>query len=97
MRILVLSGVLLGVLFAAAVALAILRKRFFRVDDANAGGAIPLHELRSMRARGEISEDEFERLRAATLAGWGVRPKKVDANDAAKTVDREPGSRGERH
>jgi hypothetical protein len=38
-----------------------------------------LSDLRDMRARGEISEEEFERLRDAALRAHGVAPKEQAA------------------
>ncbi len=64
-----LIGLTLLVAVVGFVALMLLRKRFLVGGSDDSGGFIPLHELRAMRDRGEIDADEYERLRAAALAG----------------------------
>jgi len=65
--------VLIGAVAIGAFILAALRRRLFGEDPSGAGdGFIPLHDLRAMRQRGELSDEEYERLRAAMLGQWGV-------------------------
>lgn len=74
-RILLLSGALLLIVIVAAVALAMLRRRFFGESSSGSEGPLALHEIRAMHARGELDDDEFEQLRRAALAEWGVTPE----------------------
>ena len=73
LRVLALAGVLLVLIVVAVAALAMVRRRIFGGPGAGSSVGIPLHELRSMHARGELDDAEFEQLRKAALASWGVK------------------------
>ena len=55
--------VLIGVLIGATLIVLALRRRLLRKDDASAAPGGMFEELREMHRRGEISGDEYERLR----------------------------------
>lgn len=73
-RILLWSGAMLAILLIAVTALAILRRRLFHGGGDPSGGPLSLHELRAMHQRGELDDAEYEQLRRAALAEWGVAP-----------------------
>lgn len=71
-RILLLTG-LLGVLIAAGYLLVRhIRKRFSADAD---DSAFTLQNLREMRARGEITEREYESMRAGLLGTMAAPPR----------------------
>lgn len=71
-RALFATGLMLGVVIGAVVALAMVRRRFLQSKEEAPTATMPLHQIRTMRKNNEISEEEFEQLRSAALAGWGV-------------------------
>jgi len=59
---------------AVVVVILILARLVRRRNAADEAGVFTLQDLRQMRADGQISEAEYERLRAAVLGGAGVGP-----------------------
>lgn len=94
-RAILLAGGLVAAVIVAGVVLAIVRRRLLRNDSQSAPGGIPLHELRAMHSRGELSDAEYEQLRAAAIAEWGIRAasptaperRKDDARESADSPD----------
>lgn len=63
------AGVMVLALLAGTVVLYLLRRRLFSRDDSAADSGLTLHDLRTMRGRGDISEEEFEAAKKIVLAG----------------------------
>lgn len=63
------------VLVAACVVLGVVlmrvRRHYFGEDDASSAGVLPVAELRRMRDRGELSEEEYRRA-VDVLAGRAI-------------------------
>lgn len=72
LRAVIWTGALIILLIATAVALRVIRRRLLGGDSHTPIEFLPIHELRAMRARGEIDDAEFETLRSASLAQWGA-------------------------
>lgn len=80
-------------LVALSGGLIFLWRRFKRwtmaADESEEDGAFTLQDLREMKARGDITEDEYERLRAGILSAVrgastpreDKRPPSLDLND----------------
>lgn len=85
--------VMLGVLIVGLLVFAVIRVVHKRMaDDDNAPAGLTLHELRGMRARGELTDEEFERARAIVLRQSGAAhtpPSRADgaAPDAGGKPD----------
>ncbi len=61
-------GLVVALLVAAGLMIGALRRELFQdPQDPNPGGATLLQDLRSMRDRGEISEEEFRSIRATMV------------------------------
>lgn len=74
-RTLLLIGILIAVVVIASVGLMALRRRILNADAGDGiGGVLPLHELRAMKSRGEISEEEFQRLREQVVTAARATP-----------------------
>lgn len=72
----------------------LIRRELFRGDDSESHSMGVMSDLRSMRDRGEITEDEFERTRAVMIArATGKDPETVRADAIRKQggVIAEPG------
>ncbi len=64
-------------------------KRRYQGGDASGGVGFTLGDLREMRARGEISEEEFEKARAGMVrgvGGTGGRPGRDGASQVAGAI-----------
>lgn len=70
---LVWTLVLIGAVIAGSVVVWIVRKRVFDESEADGGGGLSLHDLREMRDRGDLSEEEYERAKGAVLGGMGAK------------------------
>ncbi|MDX9910892.1 MAG: SHOCT domain-containing protein [Phycisphaerales bacterium] len=72
----VVLGVLIVIVLVGGIALLYLRKRFLS-ENAGDAPALLLDDLRDLRRRGEISEEEYERARGAIVGrmsdAMGVR------------------------
>ncbi len=83
-RTLLLIGVLIVVVVIASVGIMALRRRILNADTGGGiGGVLPLHELRAMKSRGEISEEEFLRLRERIVTAAKGTP--AGASESPKT------------
>ncbi len=88
------SAALIVVVVIAALVLASVRRRALRKGQESAT-PLTLHDLRTLHARGEVSDEEFESLRAVILrsatAGGGGAP----GGPASESGDpqRKPGER----
>ncbi|MFM9957639.1 MAG: SHOCT domain-containing protein [Phycisphaerales bacterium] len=73
-KILVAVGVLLATVLLLAVVLLKMRRRLL-ADDEAAGMPLTLHDLRQLHASGAMSDEEFDRAKAALIgmAGGGAR------------------------
>lgn len=61
------AAALIGALVLGAVALYAIRRRLLGADGPVGGDALSLHDLREMRARGDLNDEEFEAARNALL------------------------------
>ena len=65
------AGALAGVIVVAGAAVMALRRRLFGSGAPADAPVMELHELRALRERGEVSDEEYESLRAALIRGYG--------------------------
>ncbi len=67
------------------------RKRVLFSDTSSAGSIWNFDDLRRMRERGELSEEEYQSLRAALIGSFQAKPKKEGPPDKldAQGVSRE--------
>lgn len=96
--ILAISGMILALCFGG-VAIMALRRRMLAKDAPESGeGAGMLDSLRAMRARGELSEDEFQAARAAFLsrAVRSAVPGASERSDQESSPRARGGTDGER-
>ncbi len=61
------SIVMLGAIIVGAVVLFVVRRRMLSDDGSDSAGMLSLQDLREMRDRGELSEEEFEAAKGALL------------------------------
>lgn len=61
------AAALIGAIVLGAVGLLFLRRRLLGAEDDRVTEVLSLHELRQMRSRGDLSEEEFEAAKAALL------------------------------
>lgn len=61
------SAALMGGLVVGALALFAIRRRLLGGSGGSEGAPFTLHDLRQLRARGEMTEEEFEAAKAAML------------------------------
>jgi hypothetical protein len=71
-RIVTVVGVLLVAVLVLAAAVLKLRRRLLGSED-NAGAPLTLHDLRQMHNEGGLTDDEFEKAKAA-LIGMATKP-----------------------
>ena len=63
----------MGVALAAGAALWFTKRRLLGGDRTRrTGPSLTLGDLRSLRDHGHIDDEEYQKLRSATLAQWGV-------------------------
>ena len=74
-RALVLAGVLVALAIVGGAVAMLIRRRALSADSSIAEGVLPLSTIREMHRRGELSDEEFTSLRAASLAAFGVQDK----------------------
>jgi hypothetical protein len=77
-----------GVLFAACVALAIVVYVFrgrARSDRPEQGPLWNLHDLKTMRDRGDLTEDEYRALKARVIEAFTARSEGSPTTDTAGT------------
>ena len=78
----VLTAVVILAFVVAAIVIYVVRSRTLRTDATAGDVPLTLHDLRGMRERGEIDDDEMARLRTIVLAQAKkdrVRPPDEDA------------------
>ncbi|MHC4948936.1 MAG: SHOCT domain-containing protein [Planctomycetota bacterium] len=82
--------VLLGLLGVVAVGATVvwLARRFLRRDAAAPPEGFTLQDLRDLHRAGELSDEEFERARAAMIARVKGPPPDAPADDPAGEQDR---------
>lgn len=71
-RIVTVVGVLLVAVIVLAAAVLKLRRRLLSNED-NAGAPLTLHDLRQMHSEGGLTDEEFEKAKAA-LIGLAKKP-----------------------
>lgn len=69
-KVLVAVGVLVAAVLVLAVVMLKLRRRLLANEDAG-GAPLTLHDLRQLRVKGAMSEEEFERAKAALIGSVG--------------------------
>lgn len=67
LRLFVLIGVMIGVIFIATVAILIVRKKILANDKAPASGSL-MEDFRRLHASGQLSDQEFQALRTRMAA-----------------------------
>lgn len=75
----ILSAIVLGAVLVIAVLLHWYRSRSRRREEDTTAPPFTLQDLRDLRARGELSETEFQQLRAAMLAEAGASASRPEA------------------
>ena len=83
------SVVLIGLLVAAFIAVAQIKKRMIGNDDFS-GGGFTLGDLRALHRAGKMSDAEFEKAKAAILEGI----KRAAERQAQAKAKRPPGAGG---
>lgn len=73
-RIVLAVSVLLGAVLVLALALLKMRRRLLADDDSSAS-PLTLHDLRRLHAGGAMSDEEFERAKAALIGAAGAGPR----------------------
>ncbi|MFQ5423478.1 MAG: SHOCT domain-containing protein [Phycisphaerae bacterium] len=86
--ILVWGLVLIGAIGSLGAIIWMLRRRFFAAASWSGGVPWTLQQLRELRAKDQITDDEFQRLRAEMLRPWQAESAPSDeasagANDRA--------------
>jgi len=64
-------GAFVVLLVIGAVVLTAVRRRLLGERERDAGAGLSLHDLREMHARGDLSDEEFARAKAAVLGSAG--------------------------
>ncbi len=72
-------ALLLGLVVIGAVVISVARRQLNRDGEA-AGGSFTLHELRTLHAKGDLSDEEFERARTQLIERMRDTSEKA-AND----------------
>lgn len=85
--------VLIGVIGVLGAGVWYLRRRIFSTPETNMGDEWSLQHLRELRKRGEISEEEFGRLRAKMIGKYETG-RSTRAESASERAD-EPGGSDE--
>jgi hypothetical protein len=70
------------------------RRRFLQDSGAGGGEIWSLQQLRDMRASGQISEAEFERLRAEMIGMHGLAERGISAGSSAAEADADEAGNG---
>jgi hypothetical protein len=83
--------VLIAFVVVASVIIMWLHRRI-RSDQPSASGGFTLHDLRQMHARGELSDEEFQRARESVIAG--VRGPKSENGDTDEAEESDETTRG---
>ncbi len=81
-RIVLVVGVLLALVLIGAVVALKLRRRLLSSED-SAGTPLTLHDLRRLHADGNMTDEEFEKAKAAII-GTVARPAKPAKPEAAR-------------
>lgn len=68
------AGILIVVVIAGGTLVMFLRRRLLGKDAGDGGGGLMLDDLRAMRKRGELSEEEFQAAKDALTARLTGRP-----------------------
>jgi len=78
------TGLLIGAVLVASTLVLWIRRRLL-AKDAAAGPGMSLHELRTLRDQGRLSDEEFESLRLALVrhASGGAGPKESSERSAS--------------
>jgi hypothetical protein len=79
-------GVLVVVVVGGGLALFWIRRRLLGEDRQSAGDGVSLQTLRDMKARGELSDAEFEAAKAVVLQELGAQGKRGGPNDPAAAL-----------
>jgi hypothetical protein len=89
-RLLPWVGILLVCLIVGAVVLTWLLRRLRSPQEAPKGLGMTLSQVREMRERGEITPDEFEKLRQIVIAEAKAGPKAAEPPSAANPETKGP-------
>jgi hypothetical protein len=78
---------LIGFVVVAGVIIMWLHRRV-RSDQPSGGDGFTLHDLRQLHARGELSDEEFERARESVIAGVrGPKSENDEPNEGEESDD----------
>lgn len=67
------GGLLIVALIMLGIVVLWIRRKYMADDKAHFDGVWSLQQLRDLRAKGEISEDEFQKLRAEMIGRHALR------------------------
>lgn len=78
----------------AVIVIYLIARRFRREEEPTSDGVFTLQDLREMKAAGQISHKEYERLRAAVLGSAGIAASPA-AREEPTQADVDSASSGE--
>jgi uncharacterized membrane protein len=87
--------ILLAFVVVASVVIMWLHRRVRSDHPSATGGGFTLHDLRQMHARGELTDEEFQRAREAVIAGVRHAASENEADHAPNESDASEADPGE--
>ncbi|HEX8876206.1 MAG TPA: SHOCT domain-containing protein [Phycisphaerales bacterium] len=85
--ILLVAGLLIVVVLIASIAVLALRKRLFAPPENGTDPGSLMDQVRAMHERGEISQDEYDRVRRRLVAQAASRTPSEKPDERGKSVD----------
>jgi hypothetical protein len=88
-QVLLVAGLLIAVVLVASIAVLALRKSLFAAPDKPEDPGSLMDQVRAMHQRGEISQDEYDRVRRRLVAQAVAKPSASEKNSdsSKKPVD----------
>ena len=86
--------VLIGVIIAGGVIIVTLRRRLGQ-DSAASSHGFTLHDLRSLHARGELTDEEFERAKAQMIGHLTAAKNAQKTRSKSEDADSPTGNSGQ--
>lgn len=85
-QIIIACAMLMGAFLVLCLSIWYYRRRYFASENSHQPGWT-FEDLRRMRERGELSEDEYQALRASLLGAYGARSPKPDSSGTGKNAE----------